>query len=146
MVAYALCAGAAVTSLGLTIGTWFPQLGRAVAISVGILLFVTLSPCYLAPMLWARNDGSALLSPFLWAGTMTIDLATPSRVITPIDWANFWMLLWALLAAGLLVMTMANFDRRLGRVETVFARWRAPVASSTDRCDGLFPFGRALSP
>jgi ABC-type transport system involved in multi-copper enzyme maturation permease subunit len=84
MMAYVFCAGAAITSLGLAIGTWFSQLGRAVAISVGIYLFVTLSPCYLAPMLWARNDGSALLSPLLWAGTMTVDLATPSRVVTPI--------------------------------------------------------------
>ena len=126
MMAYVFCAGAAITSLGLAIGTWFSQLGRAVAISVGIYLFVTLSPCYLAPMLWARNDGSALLSPLLWAGTMTVDLATPSRVITPIDWAIFWMLMWALVAVGLLSTTLANFDRRLGRVETVFARLARP--------------------
>ncbi len=126
MMAYVFCAGAAVTSLGLAIGTWFSQLGRAVAVSVGIYLFVTLSPCYLAPMLWARNDGSALLSPLVWAGTMTVDLATPSRVVTPIDWAIFWMLMWALVAVGLLSTTLASFDRRLGRVETVFARLARP--------------------
>jgi ABC-type transport system involved in multi-copper enzyme maturation permease subunit len=45
MMAYVFSAGAAITSLGLVIGTWFSQLGRAVAISVGIYLFVTLSPC-----------------------------------------------------------------------------------------------------
>jgi ABC-type transport system involved in multi-copper enzyme maturation permease subunit len=126
MVAYVLCAGAAVTSLGLAIGTWVPQLGRAVAVSVGICLIVTLGPCYLAPTLWARNDGAALLSPLVWAGTMTIDIAMPTRVITPIDWALFWTLMWALVAAGLLLMTLANFDRRLGRVETVFARLARP--------------------
>ena len=126
VMAYVLCAGAAATSLGLIIGTWFSQLGRAVAISVAIFLFVTLSPCYLAPMLWARNDGIALLSPLLWAGTMTVEVATPSRVVTPIDWAIFWMLMWALVAAGLLASTLANFDRRLGRVETVFARLARP--------------------
>ncbi len=96
------------------------------ATSVGIYLLVTLSPCYFASMLWARNDGSALLSPLLWAETMTIDLATPSRVVTPIDWAIFWMLWWVLVAIGLLSSTLANFDRRLGRVETVFARLARP--------------------
>jgi ABC-type transport system involved in multi-copper enzyme maturation permease subunit len=127
MLAYVFCAGAAVTSLGLAIGTWFSQLGRAVAVGVGIYLFVTLSPCYLAPTLFfARNDGSALLSPLVWAGTMTVDLATPSRVVTPIDWAVFWMLMWALVAVGLLLTTMASFDRRLARVETVFARLARP--------------------
>jgi hypothetical protein len=126
MMGYVLCFAAAITSLGLAIGTWISQLGRVVAMSVGIYLFVTLGPCYLAPMLWARNDGSALLSPLVWAGTMTVDLATPARVVTPIDWATFWMLLWALAAAGLLSMTMANFDRRLGRVETVVARLARP--------------------
>jgi ABC-type transport system involved in multi-copper enzyme maturation permease subunit len=126
MMAYVCCAGAAITSLGLAIGTWISQLGRAVAISVGIYLFVTLSPCYLAPMLLARNDGSALLSPLIWAGTMTVDLATPSQVVTPIDWAIFWMLMWALVAVGLLLTILANFDRRLGRVETVVARLARP--------------------
>ncbi len=126
MMAYVLCAAAAVTSLGLAVGTVFSQLGRAVAMSLGIYLLLTLIPCYLAPMLWARNDGSALLSPLLWAETMTIDLATPSRVVTPIDWAIFWMLFWALVAVGLLATTLANFDRRLGRVETVFARLARP--------------------
>jgi ABC-type transport system involved in multi-copper enzyme maturation permease subunit len=126
MMAYVLCAGAAVTSLGLAIGTWFSQIGRAVSICVGIFLFVTLGPCYLAPMLWARNDGSALLSPLLWTGTMTIDVATPTAVFTPIDWAIFWMLMWALVAVGLLALTLANFDRRLGRVETVVARLAHP--------------------
>ena len=57
---------------------------------------------------------------------MTLDLATPYRVITPIDWANFWMLFWALVAVGLLRATVANFDRWLGRVETVFARLAHP--------------------
>jgi ABC-type transport system involved in multi-copper enzyme maturation permease subunit len=126
MLAYIFCAAAAVTSLGLAIGTWFSQLGRAVAVTVGIYLFVTLGPCYLAPTLFARNDGSALLSPLVWAGTMTVDLATPSRVVTPIDWAVFWMLMWALVAVGLLSMTLASFDRRLGRAETVFARLARP--------------------
>ena len=126
MMAYVFCAGAAVTSLGLAIGTWISQLGRAVAVSVGIYLFVTLGPCYLAPMLWARNDGSALLSPLVWGGTMTVDLATPSPVVTPIDWALFWTLMWALVAVGLLLTTLASFDRRLGRVETVFARLARP--------------------
>jgi ABC-type transport system involved in multi-copper enzyme maturation permease subunit len=126
MVAYIFCAGAAVTSLGLAIGTWFSQLGRAVALSVGIYLFVALGPCYLAPMLFARNDGFALLSPLVWAATMTVDLATPSRVVTPIDWAVFWMLILALVAIGLLATTLASFDRRLGRVETVDARLARP--------------------
>ena len=141
MMAYVLCAAAAITSLGLTIGTWFSQLGRAVAMSVGIYLFVTLSPCYLAPMLWARNDGAALLSPLVWAGTMTIDVATPSRVVTPIDWAIFWMLSWALVAAGLLASTLASFDRRLGRVETVFARLARPSRSAQIAAMICFPFG-----
>ena len=77
-------------------------------------------------MLWARNDGSALLSPLFWAGTMTVQVGTPSRVITPIDWAVFWMLMWALVAVGLLSMTLANFDRRMGRVETIGARLARP--------------------
>jgi ABC-type transport system involved in multi-copper enzyme maturation permease subunit len=126
MMVYVFCAGAAVTSVGLAIGTWIPQLGRAVAVSVGIYLFVALGPCYLAPMLWARNDGSALLSPLVWGGTMTVDLATPSPVVTPIDWALFWTLMWVLVAVGLLSTTLANFDRRLGRIETVFARLARP--------------------
>jgi ABC-type transport system involved in multi-copper enzyme maturation permease subunit len=145
MLAYILCAGAAVTSLGLAIGTWFSQLGRAVAVSVGIYLFVTLSPCYLAPTLFARNDGSALLSPLVWAGTMTVDLATPSRVVTPIDWAIFWMLMWAVVAVGLLSTTVASFDRRLGRVETVFARLARPSRWAQIAALVCFPLGAIFS-
>jgi hypothetical protein len=128
MMAYVFCAAAAITSLGLAIGTWFSQLGRAVAITVGVYVLVTLGPCYLAPMLWARNDGSALASPLFWAGTMTVDLATatPTRVVTPIDWAIFWMMIWALVAVGLFTTTLASFDRRLGRIETVFTRLSQP--------------------
>ncbi len=57
---------------------------------------------------------------------MTVDLATPSRVVTPIDWALFWPLMWALVAIVLLSTTLASFDRRLGRVETVFVRLARP--------------------
>jgi hypothetical protein len=57
---------------------------------------------------------------------MTVDVVTPFRVVTPIDWALFWILMWALAAVGLLATTLANFDRRLGRVEPVFVRLARP--------------------
>ena len=72
---------------------------------------------------------------------MTVDLATPSRVVTPIDWAIFWMLMWALVAVGLLSTTLANFDRRLGRVETVFARLARPSRWAQIAAMICFPFG-----
>ncbi len=76
---------------------------------------------------------------------MTVDLATPSRVITPIDWALFWTLMWALVAVGLLSSTLASFDRRLGCVETFIARLARPSRSAQIAAMTCFLLGAIFS-
>jgi ABC-type transport system involved in multi-copper enzyme maturation permease subunit len=74
-VAYVLCAGAAVTGLGLVMAMWCSRLGRAVALTVTIYVLVAVGWFFVALMLFAPNqEGSAMASPFLWSAVITWEL------------------------------------------------------------------------
>jgi ABC-type transport system involved in multi-copper enzyme maturation permease subunit len=124
VIAYVLCAGAAITSLGLAMATWFSRLGRAVAATVSVYIVIAVGWMFLIMTIrnhGPRSEGLMMASPFFWAGELTFELAAnPGRFEAHRDWAIFWTAAAATAALVLLVFTLTNFDRLLGRVESPF--------------------------
>ncbi|MFI5454712.1 MAG: hypothetical protein ACHRXM_04615 [Isosphaerales bacterium] len=148
MTAYVLCAGAAITSLGLAMATWFSRLGRSVGMTVSLYVLVAVGWSYLMLVLFGpgRGEGIAMGSPFFWAGGMSYELArSKSLDVRNIDWAIFWLIVCALGAAGLLTITLASFDRCLGRVEDVFTRLARPSRRARIVATVYFSLGMVLS-
>jgi ABC-type transport system involved in multi-copper enzyme maturation permease subunit len=128
---YVLCAGAAITSLGLAMATWCSRPGRALAATVGIFISITAGWVFLEIALSGagpRTAGMMMASPFYCAGYMTADLTSSSRarIEPPLDWLILWTTAAAIAAVLLLFMTLINFDRLLGRVQ-------GPVLALTNR-------------
>ena len=139
MLIYVLCAGSAVTSLGILMATWIARPGRALGATIACYVLITAG----VPFLAMSHPGGAvevplaLASPFYWAGDTTFELAFDdnpglSRLTA------FWTV--AALIAGCVLLDRAccDFDRRLGRVEGVFAR--VGRASRRARAVGLAYF------
>ncbi|HKI19252.1 MAG TPA: ABC transporter permease, partial [Isosphaeraceae bacterium] len=148
MMVYVLCAGAAITSLGLAMATWFSRLGRAMGMTVSLFVLVTVGWCFLMLVLFGpgRCEGMAMGSPFFWAGGMSFEMAaTKSIHVRNIDWAIFWLIVCALGAAGLLTITLASFDRCLGRIEDVFTRLARPSRRARIVATVYFSLGMILS-
>jgi ABC-type transport system involved in multi-copper enzyme maturation permease subunit len=131
MFVYMLCAGAAVTSLGLAMATWFSRPARAVGVTVTLYVLVTVGWFFLMLALFrAPGELAAMASPFMWAAAMTHDAGN----LGPGDhrgvgWAIAWTFLAAFFAAKVLGYTLGSFDRRLGRVEDVATRLGRPSRS-----------------
>jgi hypothetical protein len=124
MVAYVLCAGAAITSLGLAMATCFSRPGRAVGATVAVYVLIAAGWMFLVMQLnqmGPRTEGLMMASPFFWAGNFTWELAhNPSRFEMHAEPAIFWTAAGAIAALWLLFVTLTSFDRRLGRVEGPF--------------------------
>ncbi len=122
MVAYVLASGAAVTSLGLTSATWCSRLGRAVGLTVTAYVVVTVGWIFLVVVLTNPRFGECLIigSPFGGAIMITLVFCEPRASVhfNFIGWILAWTLFHALAAFALLILTLANFNRLLGRVET----------------------------
>ncbi len=127
-VAYVLCAGAAITSLGLAMATVFPRVGRAVAATVSVYVAVAVGWFFLVIMLRRHEPSAEMLlmgSPFVWALIMTMKAAEPlsgppATVVA--SWAIIWTITLAFCSAALLVLVLTSFDRRLGRMEEASLR------------------------
>jgi len=146
--AYVLCAGAGITSLGLAMATWFSRLGRAVAATVSLYVLVTVGWMFLMLALLGGgpSEGPGMASPFLWVGEMSFELAQSNSIdLRNIDWAIFWLIVCALGAAGLLTITLASFDRCLGRIEDVFTRLARPSRRARIVATVYFSLGMILS-
>lgn len=117
--------GAAITSLGLAMATWFSRVGRAAGSTTGAYVFMCVAWPILAILLFSSGDrkfgvGVATGSPFVGIGVYSalIGESSPSD-----DFAaqTFWTLIWTIgylgAAAGLLLMTVTSFDRFLGRID-----------------------------
>jgi ABC-type transport system involved in multi-copper enzyme maturation permease subunit len=119
MLAYVLASCAAITSLGLAIATWCPRLGRAVGLTVS--LNVVLSAGWLMLIHDAPGaSGLMMASPFYWAGLLTAEATNqfhgePDHLAAGI----FWTVVASLLAVAFFVVTLATFNRCLGRIESL---------------------------
>ena len=124
MFVYMLCAGAAVTSLGLAMATWFARPGRAVGMTVTLYVLVAVGWLFLMMALFrAYGEMVGMASPFMWAAAMTFEAANLGLGNhRGVGWAIAWTILAAIFAAKMLDSTLGSFDRRLGRIEDVEAR------------------------
>jgi ABC-type transport system involved in multi-copper enzyme maturation permease subunit len=114
--------GAALTSLGLALATWVKRPGHAVALCaaahVGITVGWVLVVAFLTPGApGMRGPGLAAFSPFvgvmLPTVTMQFDNSSDWREVA--GWLSVWIVVEVLLAAVLLLVVLATFDRSLGR-------------------------------
>jgi ABC-type transport system involved in multi-copper enzyme maturation permease subunit len=114
---YALSTLLVWTSIGLAISTWVSRLGRAIAVAVAAYALVGLAWPVLALTIYP-GDGLALsaVSPFY--GCFDLASGLSAQYFTN-AWYAFlyrWISVQAVLAAGLLLVTLATFDRALGRI------------------------------
>jgi ABC-type transport system involved in multi-copper enzyme maturation permease subunit len=116
--------GAVITSLGLALATWQPRLGRAVGFSVAAFLTVTVVCPTIAIITMRLGPDDAL---FLWVSPffgMLIPMGWVVHTNSYIDTANYvvmpvWIGLTSVFAYALLLVTIASFDRILGRMPVV---------------------------
>ena len=119
MLIYMLCAGAAVTSLGLALATWCPRLGRAVGLTVTVYVLITVGWFFLALLAGPRGlrgEGWAMGSPFAWGAVYLFEFCEQGGPHNT-DLTIAWTIAAGLVAAGLLGATLATFNRCLERVE-----------------------------
>ena len=117
--------GAVITSLGLALATWQARLGRAVGLSVAAFLAVTV--IYPTIAITTLHHVGPHDMVFLWVSPFF-------GMFIPMGWATWpnnnsdaggyfamfiWIVLTSALAYALLQMTIASFDRLLGRMPVV---------------------------
>ncbi|WP_165253107.1 ABC transporter permease [Paludisphaera soli] len=133
--------GAALTSLGLAMATWLPRMGRAVGLTAGLYLAVLIGAVPLAMTLFgegpdAIGPGVAAASPFWGVGFSSAvfgGVASRNDVGGQAAWVAFWIVVYGLVASGLLLATLATFNRCLGRMDERRGPFtRRPSASSTN--------------
>ncbi len=121
LILYVLCAGAAITSLGLAMAIWHERVGRAVAATVAVYVAFTIGWFFLALFVRGGGPGSEgllLASPFMWmlVKTAMITEAIPTGVTDHfLVWEIIWPVALAITAVALLFSSLWNFDRKLGR-------------------------------
>jgi ABC-type transport system involved in multi-copper enzyme maturation permease subunit len=126
MCVYMLCAGAAITSLGLAMATRFSRLGHAVGMTVSLYFLITVGWFFL--MLYLQGPAGeplAMFSPFMWAAELAFEVAErnqPDRTA----WMILSTVLTAWVAVELLMSTLGDYDRRLGRIDDALARLVRP--------------------
>jgi ABC-type transport system involved in multi-copper enzyme maturation permease subunit len=122
VVGLVLAYGAAATSLGLALSTWVARPGRALILGVVLFVLVTVGP--FLPMLLSRwGPGGEVLasaSPFFGMGELTDLLGRGNGSIGEregeiLAWDVIWLLSYLGAAVALLLLTLATFDRCLGR-------------------------------
>ena len=126
MCAFVLCAGAAITSVGVAMAAWFSRPGQAALSTVAVWVLVTVGWPILASILMGpRAERLMMGSPMLWATFATGLERGGSRWL----WELFWVLFYGLSAVGILFATVTSFDRRLGRLDGSLARVCVPSRS-----------------
>jgi len=149
LVLYIVVVTAAWTSIGLALSTWISRLGRAVSTAVTLYALASLGwPLLVLTLL--RNDQDlstalAEMSPFhgLFDLTITLSGSWWFRIVSFSIW--LWIILYALVAAALLVATLATFNRALGRIPDKARRPRTPVPSTFEPVPAL-SFGKVEAP
>jgi ABC-type transport system involved in multi-copper enzyme maturation permease subunit len=140
-----LAYSAAIVSLGLALATWQSRMGRAVALCVGAyVVFAVGWPALIIPMTFGPRMNDDVVVPLIM-GTPLYGTAFATMVAArgphnmPGTPANVWMgcFLWIAIhggvAAALYELTVATFDRCMGRMREwdrpVYPRYRATPAS-----------------
>jgi ABC-type transport system involved in multi-copper enzyme maturation permease subunit len=116
-----LAEGAAVTSLGLALATWVSRVDRALILSAGALVLITVGWIPFALLFFGERSlgiGVAMASPLFAVVQLTVDLATASTTDWALhaNWGLRWILISIMVALVLLLATIATFDRCLGRI------------------------------
>ncbi|MDR3632975.1 MAG: ABC transporter permease subunit [Isosphaeraceae bacterium] len=112
--------GAALTSLGLALATWVPRQGRAVGFCVAAYVMVAIGWMILIIVLFPNGPKAAeplgSLSPVFASVNLCEQMVFRHNDMTEtFAVTSVWLLLVAGFAAGLYVLTLATFDRCLGR-------------------------------
>jgi ABC-type transport system involved in multi-copper enzyme maturation permease subunit len=132
MVAFELCCGAAITSLGLVMATWIPQIGRAVGATIFLFVAVNIGWYIFVIMLGGpgrpRDKGALLGSPIAWVLLVTAASAGHTDAPGWPPWTIFWVFVYALVAVVLLAATLLTFNGCLGRASRIKPRRRSTTA------------------
>lgn len=111
--------GAAWTSIGLALSTWFSSLARAVAAAVVLFALVALGwPMFVLTAFGEIWTGAklALVSPFYGSFYLTRGVVNTYLFEKLYPWSLLWIFAYAIVALSLLLATLATFDRCIGRV------------------------------
>ena len=141
LIAYLLSITAAVISLGLACAIAFKQRGRALAVTAGVIGLVSVAGPLFADLRTAgpATRDLAMGSPWSGANAMRLELAGyHSSELSFTIWALGWSLGYCICAAVLLGITIATFDRRLGRAATGRRRI-APICALPARAAPVIP-------
>jgi ABC-type transport system involved in multi-copper enzyme maturation permease subunit len=125
LAALILTYGAAITSLGLALATWIPQMGRAAALTVGLYVIMSIGwiPVSLIVFGDGRGDngiGVAAGSPLTGVSIYSEMLGDPTpqhEFVSQTLWTLFWTIAYGSVALALMLATLATFNRCLGRIE-----------------------------
>lgn len=118
--------GAAITSLGLALATWIPRMGRAIGLTTGLYIMTLIGAGLTGMLLFGPSRGSAgfglaSASPFwgvAFSSAVFGEGVGPGPRIGPqAAWVVLWIIVYGLIALGLLVATLATFNRCLGRID-----------------------------
>ena len=118
--------GAAITSLGLALATWVPRMDRAIGLTAGLDVTVTIASVPVAMVLFGirpngAGPGLASASPFWGVGFSSAVFggnAGPGYEIErQAAWLALWIAAYSLIAFGLLLATLKTFNRCLGRID-----------------------------
>ncbi len=116
MCVYVLCAGAAITSLGLALATRLSRQGGAVGATVSVYVLVTVGWFFLmVGMFGGGGERAAILSPFMCAAAIAYQVSVNTDP-DYLAWATIATVIAAWFAVEALASTLISFDRRLGRV------------------------------
>jgi ABC-type transport system involved in multi-copper enzyme maturation permease subunit len=123
VLATVLAQGAAITSLGIALATWFTRIERALIVSVAASVLVTAAWIPFVVILISANDvslGLAAASPLLGIGLLTnsIRQASAADWQTRAGWCLFWIFAYSTVSLSLLAATVATFDRCVGRTRS----------------------------
>ncbi len=154
LVLFIISAAAAWTSIGLALSTWVPNLGRAVTLAVTIYTLIALAwPILAWTIFWGQPLGAGLreISPFYGVFDLTMSVELSNFARPTLGWLLVWIVFQMVVAIGLLIATLATFDRCLGRVrETRVRRARAESPSghwrSTEKAGSGCDQGRGPDP
>jgi ABC-type transport system involved in multi-copper enzyme maturation permease subunit len=122
LLAVILVYGASVTSLGLALATWVRRPMVALALGVVLYALVTVGWVFLVMTLFRMgpaSEGIATASPFYAAGGATA-VAHRSAELPEmwkfLGWIAFWLTIHFFAALALLLLTLATFNRCVGRM------------------------------
>jgi ABC-type transport system involved in multi-copper enzyme maturation permease subunit len=110
-------AAAVWTSIGLGLSTWVPRLGRAVSLAVAMYALVSLAwPVFALTLFPREGTGLSAISPFYGCFDLTLVFFVSPYNHDWFYWIPFWIVGQMVISGGLLLATLATFDRCAGRV------------------------------